>query len=60
MQISNDSIHALITDLGVRARAASRSMARASSAAKDAALLELARLIRAQATKLKAANAPDV
>ena len=60
MQISNDSIHALITDLGVRARAASRSMACASSAAKDAALLELARLIRAQATELKAANAPDV
>ena len=60
MQISNDSIHALITDLGVRARAASRSMARASSAAKDATLLELARLIRAQAAELKAANASDV
>ncbi len=51
---------ALMTELGVRARAASRLMARASTASKDAALRELARLIRAEAAALQAANAPDI
>ncbi len=51
---------ALMTDLGARARAASRLMARASTASKNAALHELARLIRVEAAALQAANTPDV
>ncbi len=60
MQIATDSTHALVVDLGVRARAASRHMARASTAEKDAALQALAAVIRAQAADLRAANAQDV
>lgn len=45
---------------GKAARTASRAMARASTAVKNAALLEMARLIDAQAVDLKAANAQDV
>ena len=50
----------LVADLGRRARAASRLMARASTAAKNAALLALADAIRAQAAALRAANALDL
>ena len=60
MSLATDSTHALVIDLGVRARAASRGMARASTAAKNAALQALAGLIRAQAADLRAANAHDV
>ena len=60
MQVATDSIHALVTDLGVRARAASRAMARASTAAKDKALLSLGALIGEHAAALQAANAQDL
>ncbi len=50
----------LVADLGRRARTASRLMARASTAAKNAALLALAGSIRAQAAALRAANALDL
>ncbi len=60
MQLATDSTHALITDLGVRARSASRAMARASTAAKNAALLALAALIREHAAELREANAQDL
>ena len=60
MQLATDSTRALVVDLGVRARAASRGMARASTAAKNAALQALAAVIRAQADDLRAANTHDV
>jgi glutamate-5-semialdehyde dehydrogenase len=60
MQHATDSTHALITDLGVRARSASRAMARASTASKNAALHVLAALIREHAAELRAANAQDL
>lgn len=46
--------------LGQTARAASRAMARASTQTKNAALLEMARLIETQTDALKSANAKDV
>jgi glutamate-5-semialdehyde dehydrogenase len=46
--------------LGRQARAASRLMAKASTAAKNAALLAMAADIRARSTELLAANAEDV
>jgi glutamate-5-semialdehyde dehydrogenase len=53
-------IDAYMTDLGRRARAASRAMARASTAAKNAALEAIARAVEREAAALKAANARDV
>ncbi|WP_322027529.1 glutamate-5-semialdehyde dehydrogenase [Burkholderia sp. BCC1977] len=49
-----------MTDLGRRARHASRAMARASTAAKNAALDAVARAIERDAQTLKDANARDV
>ncbi|MBU9691777.1 glutamate-5-semialdehyde dehydrogenase [Burkholderia multivorans] len=49
-----------MTDLGRRARHASRAMARASTAAKNAALEAVARAIERDAQALKDANARDV
>ncbi len=49
-----------MTDLGRRARQASRAMARASTAAKNAALDAVARAIERDAQALKDANARDV
>jgi glutamate-5-semialdehyde dehydrogenase len=49
-----------MTDLGRRARHASRAMARASTAAKNAALDAVARAIERDAQQLKDANARDV
>ncbi|RQT28092.1 glutamate-5-semialdehyde dehydrogenase [Burkholderia contaminans] len=49
-----------MTDLGRRARHASRAMARASTAAKNAALDAVARAIERDAQVLKDANARDV
>uniref|UniRef100_E6PJT6 glutamate-5-semialdehyde dehydrogenase n=1 Tax=mine drainage metagenome TaxID=410659 RepID=E6PJT6_9ZZZZ len=60
MQVADDSIHALVTDIGVRARTASRAMARASTAAKNSALLALAGLIHEHAAELRDANALDL
>ncbi|KAG0194156.1 hypothetical protein DFQ28_001293 [Apophysomyces sp. BC1034] len=49
-----------MTDLGRRARAASRAIARAPGAAKSAALEHIARSVHEQAAALKRANARDV
>ncbi len=60
MSRADPSIHDLMTDLGRRARAASRDMARAGTAAKDHALLALADILLAQAASLQQANRLDV
>ncbi len=53
-------IAAYMAHVGVAARAASRAMAAAPTAAKDAALRALARRLRANSVALQAANAKDV
>ncbi|MBL8287740.1 MAG: glutamate-5-semialdehyde dehydrogenase [Rubrivivax sp.] len=53
-------LNAYMAHLGAAARAASRRMAAAPTAAKDAALRALARRLRAGAAELAAANAPDL
>jgi len=53
-------LHAYMTRVGQQARAASRAMARASTADKNRALLTIAAAIRRDADKLKAVNARDV
>ena len=49
-----------VAEVGRRARAASRATARASTAARDAALLAAAAAIRREAASLAAANAKDL
>ena len=56
---SND-LQATIAHMGAAARAASTRMAAAPSAAKNAALLALARLLRSHTQDLNTANALDV
>jgi glutamate-5-semialdehyde dehydrogenase len=56
---SND-LQATVAHMGAAARAASTRMAAASTAAKNAALLALARLLRGSGAELGAANALDV
>ncbi len=58
--MSPTDIAAYMAHVGVAARAASRAMAAAPTAAKDAALLALARRLRANSAALQAANAKDV
>lgn len=53
-------ITALLHQLGQRARAASRTMARASTAQKNAALLHIAQAICSETATLKAANQQDL
>ena len=53
-------IKAYMTTLGQQARDASAAMARASTRAKDEALTELARLLRASGAVLAEANARDI
>ncbi len=53
-------LHAYMNRVGQQARAASRAMARASTADKNRALLTIAAAIRRDADKLKAINARDV
>ena len=53
-------LQATIARMGAAARAASAPMAAASTAAKNAALLALARRLRAESAALQAANARDV
>ncbi|TAK87789.1 MAG: glutamate-5-semialdehyde dehydrogenase [Aquabacterium sp.] len=55
-----DDVPALMQRLGEAARAAATRMAAASTAAKNDALLALARLIREQRAALQAANAKDI
>jgi glutamate-5-semialdehyde dehydrogenase len=54
------NIDQYMTDLGRRARAASRAMARASTAAKNASLLAVADAIERERQALKEANARDL
>ncbi|MDR5814439.1 glutamate-5-semialdehyde dehydrogenase [Caballeronia sp. LZ033] len=54
------NIDQYMTDLGRRARAASRAMARASTAAKNAAMLAVADAIAREREALKQANARDL
>ena len=58
--IAIPDIAAYVADLGRRARAASREMARAGTAAKDRALLATAAAIRREAAALRQANAIDL
>src|SRR5450631_441687 len=51
---------AYMREVGARARAASRALARAGTGAKDGALLAMAQAIRRDETKLLAANARDI
>ena len=60
MDIQPIDIAAYVADIGRRARAASRVMARASTAAKDSALAATAGAIRREAAALKLANARDL
>jgi glutamate-5-semialdehyde dehydrogenase len=60
MDASSDQIHTLMADLGARARAASRDMARAATAAKNQALTALAAAIRAHRPQLQDANLRDL
>ncbi len=60
MQLTKIDIPAYIKDLGTRARAASRLMSKASTTAKNTALIATAIAIRANALAIKAANAKDV
>ena len=53
-------IPAYMAHVGVAARAASTAMARASTLAKNSALTELARLLRASGPLLHQANALDI
>ena len=60
MDIQPIDIAAYVADVGRRARAASRVMARAGTAAKDRALAATAGAIRREAAALKAANERDL
>ncbi len=57
---SQTDIHALMTELGQKARAAARQLALVPGPAKDAALRAAAAALRAQADAIKAANAKDM
>ncbi len=58
--MSSDDIAATMAHVGAAARAASRQMARASTAAKNAALRGLAARLRHETTALQVANAKDL
>jgi len=53
-------IQDMMQDIGMRARSASRAMARASSEQKNQALLEIAKVVRQKATEIQAVNHIDV
>ena len=54
------SIQEMMQDIGMRARAASRAMARASSEQKNQALLHIAKVIRQKATEIQKINLVDL
>ena len=54
------SIKEMMQEIGQKARAASRAMARASSEQKNQALLHIAKLIREQASEIQVVNQIDV
>ena len=58
--MTSADLQATVAHMGVAARAASTSMAASSSAARNAALLALARALRTDRAPLHAANAQDI
>ena len=58
--MTSHDLQATVAHMGAAARAASTRMAAASTAAKNSALLALARLLRSSTSELNAANALDV
>ena len=54
------SIQEMMQDIGMRARAASRAMARASSEQKNQALLHIAKVVRQKAAEIQKINLVDV
>ena len=58
--MTSTDLQATIAQMGAAARAARPLMAAASTAAKNAALTALARLLRSETTALQAANARDI
>ena len=58
--MNSTDLQAVIAHMGAAARAASSRMAAAPTAAKNAALTALARLLREQPAALQAANAQDI
>ena len=58
--MTSSDLQATVAHMGVAARAASTTMAAAPSAAKNAALRALARLLRSEAAALQPANAKDI
>lgn len=56
----SSSIQEMMQDIGIRARAASRSMARASSEQKNQALLHIAKVVRQKAAEIQKINQVDV
>ncbi len=55
-----NEVHAVMTEIGAKARAAARTLANASSEEKDAALSVMAQTIRCSAAGILAANAQDM
>ena len=58
--VMNSSIQEMMQDIGKRARAASRAMARASAEQKNQALLHIAKAVRQQASEIQSVNQVDV
>ena len=56
----SSSIQEMMQDIGMRARAASRAIARASSEQKNQALLHIAQVVRQRATEIQKVNQVDV
>ena len=56
----SSSIQKMMQDIGMRARAASRAMARASSEQKNQALLHIAKVVRQKSTEIQKINQVDV
>ena len=54
------TIQQMMQDIGMRARAASRAMARASSEQKNQALLHIAKVVRQQSAEIQKVNLVDV
>jgi glutamate-5-semialdehyde dehydrogenase len=60
MSNSTNNIQQMMQDIGLRARQASRAMARASSEQKNQALLHIAKLVRERSEEILRVNALDV
>jgi glutamate-5-semialdehyde dehydrogenase len=58
--VMNSAIQEMMQDIGKRARAASRAMARASAEQKNQALLHIAKAVRQQTSEIRRVNQVDV